>query len=80
MTRPTHTPGQTWPRIMRAKTAAAYVDEPSVQSFLRSVGSVYPKPVTVPGKGKRWLREDLDRSIDRLTGRAANVQDAADVL
>ena len=80
MTRPTHTPGQTWPRIMRAKTAAAYVDEPSVQSFLRSVGSVYPKPVTVPGKGNRWLREDLDRSIDRLTGRAAKVQDAADVL
>ena len=80
MTRPTHTPGQTWPRIMRAKTAAAYVDEPSVQSFLRSVGSVYPKPVTVPGKGKRWLREDLDRSIDRLTGQAAYVQDAADIL
>ena len=80
MTRPTHTPGETWPRIMRAATAAAYVDETSVQSFLRSVGSVYPKPVTVPGKGKRWLREDLDRSIDRLTGQAAYVQDAADIL
>ena len=80
MTRSTHTPGQTWPRMMRAKTAAAYVDEPSVQSFLRSVGSVYPKPVTVTGKGNRWLREDLDRSIDRLTGQAAYVQDAADIL
>ena len=80
MTRPTNTPGQTWPRIMRAKTAAAYVDETSVQSFLRSVGSVYPNPITVPGKGKRWLRDDLDRSIDRLTGQAAYVQDAADVL
>ena len=80
MTRPTHTPGETWPRIMRAATAAAYVDEASIESFLRGVGSIYPIPIDVSGKGKRWLREDLDRSIDRLTGRAENVQDAADVL
>ena len=80
MTRRTHTPGATWPRLMRAATAAADMDETSVESFLRAVGSAYPQPVTVSGKGKRWLREDLDRSIDRLTGRAANVQDAADVL
>ena len=80
MTRQTHTPGETWPRLMRAQTAAAYVDEPSVESFLRATGSTYPHPVNVSGKGKRWLREDLDRSIDRLTGRSANIQDAADVL
>ena len=80
MTRPTNTPGETWPRIMRAQTAAAYVDETSVESFLRGVGSIYPSPTNISGKGKRWLREDLDRSIDRLTGRMANIQDAADVL
>lgn len=80
MSRPTHTPGETWPRLMRAATAAAYVDEPSVESFLRAVGSAYPKPLNISGKGKRWLREDLDRAIDRLSGRVAHVQDAADVL
>ena len=80
MTRATHTPGETWPRLMRAKTAAAYVDEATVESFLKSVGSTYPHPVNISGKGKRWLREDLDRSIDRLTGRAASIQDAGDVL
>jgi hypothetical protein len=80
MSRPTHTPGETWPRLMRAKTAAAYVDETSVDSFLRGVGAMYPHPINVSGKGKRWLREDLDRTIDRLTGRTANIQDAADVL
>lgn len=80
MTRPTNTPGETWPRLMQAKTAAGYVDESSVESFLRGVGSIYPQPITVSGKGKRWLREDLDRSIDRLTGRTASIQDAADVL
>ena len=80
MSRPTHTPGETWPRLMRAQTAAAYVDEPSVDSFLRGVGAMYPSPINVSGKGKRWLREDLDRTIDRLTGRTANIQDAADVL
>ena len=65
---------------MRAQTAAAYVDEPSVESFLRGAGSTYPHPVNVTGKGNRWLREDLDRSIDLLTGRTSNIQDAADVL
>jgi hypothetical protein len=30
------------------------------------------------GKGERWLREDLDQSIDVLTMRG--VKDAADVL
>ncbi len=80
MTRPTNTPGETWPRLMRSQTAAAYVDESSVESFLRGVGLTYPHPITVSGKGKRWLREDLDRSIDRLTGRAAGILDAGDVL
>ncbi len=69
-----------WPRLMRTRTAAAYVDEASPESFLRGVGSIYPEPIQIAGKGKRWLREDLDRAIDRLTGRATNVRDAADVI
>lgn len=80
MTRRTNTPGETWPRLMTAKTAAAYLDEASPESFLRGVGSIYPEPIQVAGKGKRWLKEDLDQAIDRLTGRASYVRDAADVL
>ena len=80
MTRATHTPGETWPRLMRSATAAAYCDETSVESFLSGVGSIYPSPIIIPGKGKRWLKADLDNSIDRLTGRAASIRDAGDVL
>lgn len=80
MSRPTHTPGETWPRLMRAKTAAAYVDESSVESFLRSVPELYPRPVNVSGKGARWLREDLDQAINRMAGKGASVRDAADIL
>lgn len=69
-----------WPRWMTAATAAAYTDERSVRSFLRSVGSIYPRPYRVEGKGKRWLIEELDAAIDRLTKRAFAVQDAAEVL
>jgi hypothetical protein len=65
---------------MPAKIAAAYVGEPSVESFLRAVGSLYPQPITITGKGKRWLLDDLDQAIDHLTGRASHVSDAADIL
>lgn len=65
---------------MRAETAAAYVDEVSVEAFLRGVGSLYPQPVVVSGKGKRWVREDLDGLIDRLIRRVGRIRDAADVL
>jgi hypothetical protein len=61
-----HNPGS-WPRLMRAPTAAAYVDEASVESFLRGVGTLYPLPVKLPGKGDRWLKEDLDVAIESAT-------------
>jgi hypothetical protein len=61
---------------MRAETAAAYCDERSLESFLRSVGTIYPEAVKVAGKGDRWLREDLDDAIERLTGRATLVNAA----
>ena len=69
-----------WPRLMRSDTAAAYVDERSVGAFLRGVGKIWPKGITIAGKGRRWLREDLDRAIERLSMRAPAVEDAADLL
>jgi hypothetical protein len=65
---------------MRAKTAAAYVDEASVESFRRRVGSVYPKPVNIRGRGELWLREDLDKTVDQLSARLDRIRDIADVL
>jgi hypothetical protein len=65
---------------MRAETAAAYCDEKSVEAFLRSIPSTYPRPIKVSGKGDRWLKDDLDAAIERLTGRAALVKDASAVL
>lgn len=80
MTRVPHAPQGTWPRLMRAETAAAYCDERSVEAFLYAVGSLYPKPVKVKGKGDGWLKEDLDQAIERLTGRAHLIKDASAVL
>ena len=61
-----------WPAQMRAETAAAYLDEASTSSFLRSVGTLYPEPKMLPTKGKRWLRADLDEALDRLHGQAGD--------
>ena len=71
-------PIEGWPRLMTAPTAAAYCDEASVEVFRRGVGKIWPRPKKIKGKGERWLREDLDEAIDRLT--MNNVKDAADVL
>jgi hypothetical protein len=69
-----------WPRLMRARTAAAYVDERSVDAFRRAVGLLWPEPIRIAGKGERWLKEDLDAAIDARMNRPANTRDAADVL
>jgi hypothetical protein len=61
--------GSAWPRLMRAEQAAAYLGEKSVGAFRRAVGTLYPRPINVPGKGERWLKEALDRAIDKLTGK-----------
>jgi hypothetical protein len=79
MSRPSRNPG-CWPRLMRAGTAAAYVDECSVEAFRRAVGTLYPEPVRISGKGERWLKEDLDAAIERLARKPAVVFDAAVVL
>jgi hypothetical protein len=67
-----------WPRLMTARTAAAYCDERSPYSFRKAVGKLWPHPIKVPGKGARWLKEDLDFAIDRL--KSGGPRDAADVL
>jgi hypothetical protein len=69
-----------WPRLMRALTAAAYVDECSVDAFRRSVGTLWPRPLKLAGKGERWLKEDLDEAIEQATKRRSSIRDAADVL
>lgn len=69
-----------WPRLMPASAAAAYVGERSVESFRRSSGKLWPTPVKIPGKGDRWLKEELDEAINRLSRRPYLVRDAADVL
>ena len=58
-----------WPRLMRAEHAAAYVGEKSVDTFRRAIGTLYPPPIKVPGKGERWLKEKLDQAIDKLSGK-----------
>jgi len=80
MTRPNYNPAGSWPRLMRAETAAAYLDEKSVEAFRRGVGTIYPKPRKVAGKGDRWFKDDLDRAIDRLAGPSETLRDIADVL
>ena len=64
---------------MRAETAAAYLDEKSVDAFRRGVGTIYPVPIKVAGKGDRWLRDDLDAAIEKLTSRPNLVRDASAV-
>jgi len=70
-------PIQGWPRLMTAATAAAYCDEASVEAFLRGVGKIWPHGKRIVGKGERWMREDLDETIERVMNK---IQDAADVL
>lgn len=80
MTRRAQNPGQ-WPRLMRAETAAAYVDEVSVERFLARVGPVYPAGIVIAGRGTVWSRDALDSAIDALESRSGSVpRDAADLI
>jgi hypothetical protein len=55
-----------WPLEMRAETAAAYCDEPSVESFLSKVErGIYSQPARQPGCLPKWHRRKLDRDIAR---------------
>jgi hypothetical protein len=65
---------------MRADTAAAYVDEKSVDAFRRRVGKVCPGPRNICGWGRVWLKSDIDEAVAKLSGAKENIRDAADVL
>jgi hypothetical protein len=65
---------------MRAETAAAYLDEASVEAFRRKVGSIYPMPVTGRGSRQKWDRLQLDQAVAMLTARVPTGLDAASVL
>lgn len=56
-------PAGSWPRRMPAAIAAGYCGEPTVESFLKRVGTEYPQPRIKEGRRQLWLRDDLDRAI-----------------
>ena len=69
MTRPVNYITGCWPYEMRAETAAAYADEPSVEAFLSKVDKgVYPTPARFPGMQPKWSRRKLDAAISRRHG------------
>lgn len=48
---------------MPAAIAAGYCGEPTVEAFLKRVGTEYPQPRVKEGRRQLWLRDDLDRAI-----------------
>jgi len=54
--------------LMSAATAAAYVDEPSVEAFLRRAGTVYPAGRMIRGRGRVWAKSDIDTYIAMVRG------------
>jgi hypothetical protein len=78
-------PSGAWPLEMRAQTAAAYCDEPSVDAFLTKVQrSVYSAPIREKGCLPKWHRLKLDRDIARRHGlpfdNVAFSEDATDLI
>ncbi len=70
-----------WPAMMRAEIAAGYVGERSVEAFLRKVGKVYPRPRNISGRGRVWMKADLDRALGIITtAEGATVKDLASLL
>jgi hypothetical protein len=54
---------------MRAETAAAYCDEPSVEAFLLKVDrAIYSLPCRQRGSLPKWHRFRLDQDIARRHG------------
>jgi len=79
MPRKPYIPPGVWPEMMTAETAAGYLDERSVEAFLRRVGTVYPAGRNISGRGRVWLKRDLDRMIAEIAGGVA-VEDADNLL
>lgn len=63
--------GGSWPALMHADMAAAYLDEPNSDAFLRKVrAGIYPGGVRLRQCHRRWRKADLDAT---LTGEAQSV-------
>ena len=74
-----------WPLEMRAETAAAYCDEPSVEAFLAKVAKdFYPPPTRCKGSLPKWHRLKLDAAIAKRHGLLAQhvgeIEDAAALI
>jgi hypothetical protein len=67
-----------WPRRMNADLAAAYCGETNAASFLKRVGSEYPRPRVSDGRRRLWLKDDLDQAI--LPAELAAARDVAEDL
>ena len=85
MKRPALIPQGSWPLEMRAETAAAYCDEPSVDSVLAKVQrGVYCAPSREKSCLPKWHRWKLDRDIARRHGlhldNVAVTEDATDLI
>jgi len=80
--RPAISPLGAWPLEMRAETAAAYVDEPSVDAFLGKVDrGIYSQPSRATGCLPKWHRYRLDNDIARRHGlRVDFAEDIADLI
>lgn len=73
-TRPVVYPGAVWPLEMRAETAAAFCDEPSVDAFKAKVErGIYSQPRRERGCLPKWHRERLTQDIDRRHGFSASI-------
>ena len=69
MSRAVANPGGAWPLEMRDATAAAYVDEPSVEAFLSKVAKgVYSQPSRTKGSLPKWHRAKLEQDVARRHG------------
>lgn len=77
MTRQAIIPVGVWPARMGPALSAGYVGEPSVESFLRRVGTEYPEPAVDQGRRKLWLKSQLDQAIAPPSHDSAHVADAA---
>lgn len=71
MARPVAYPPGSWPLEMRAETAAAFCDEPSVEAFRAKVDrGIYSRPRTERGCLPKWHRDRLSQDIARRHGLA----------
>jgi hypothetical protein len=85
MSRSVSMPLGSWPLEIRAETAAAYCDEPSVEAFHRKVQlGIYSPPSRQIGCLPKWHRFKLDRDIARRHGLQMPgpqlAEDAADLI